>query len=55
MAAISQKETVLRAGVLHHGQRMATHMHSAHKGKFTTIAEHLPKAKGRIWSAALSD
>ena len=30
--------------VLHRGQRVASHMRSAHKGKFTTIAEHLPKA-----------
>jgi transposase len=30
--------------VLHRGQRVASHMRSAHKGKFTTVVEHLPKS-----------
>ena len=30
--------------VLHRGQRVASHARSAHKGKFTTVPEHLPKA-----------
>ncbi len=30
--------------LLHRGQRVASHMRSAHKGKFTTITEHLPAA-----------
>ena len=30
--------------VLHRAQRVASHMRSAHKGKFTTVTEHLPKA-----------
>jgi transposase len=30
--------------VLHRGQRVASHARSAHKGKFTTVLEHLPKA-----------
>lgn len=30
--------------VLHRGQRVASHARSAHKGKFTTLPEHLPKA-----------
>lgn len=30
--------------ILHRGQRVASHMRSAHKGKFTTITEHLPAA-----------
>ena len=30
--------------VLHRGQRVASHARSAHKGKFTTLAEHLPEA-----------
>lgn len=30
--------------VLHRGARVASHMRSAHKGKFTTVVEHLPKA-----------
>ena len=29
--------------VLHRGQRVASHARSAHKGKFTTLPEHLPK------------
>ena len=30
--------------VLHRGQRVASHARSAHKGKFTTLPEHLPEA-----------
>jgi transposase len=30
--------------VLHRGQRVASHVRSAHKGKFTTVTEHLPAA-----------
>lgn len=30
--------------VLHRGHRVASHMRSAHRGKFTTLVEHLPKA-----------
>jgi transposase len=29
--------------VLHRGQRVASHARSAHKGKFTTVPEHLPE------------
>ena len=29
--------------VLHRGQRVASHARSAHKGKFTTLPEHLPE------------
>ena len=29
--------------VLHRGQRVASHPRSAHKGKFTTVPEHLPE------------
>jgi transposase len=30
--------------ILHRGQRVASHLRSAHRGKFTTVPEHLPKA-----------
>ena len=30
--------------VLHRGQRVASHARSAHKGKFTTLPEHLPES-----------
>ncbi|MBC7917077.1 MAG: IS21 family transposase [Rhodoferax sp.] len=30
--------------VLHRGQRVASHMRSAHRGHFTTVVEHLPQA-----------
>jgi transposase len=38
--------------VLHRGARVASHMRSALKGKFTTIIEHLPKAHQShlLWS-----
>jgi transposase len=39
-------------GVFHHGQRIASHLRSDHKGGHTTLREHMPEAHQSVhdWS-----
>jgi transposase len=41
--ALELRITAAALEVLHRGQRVASHMRSAHRGGFTTVAEHLPE------------
>ena len=41
--ALELRITASAVEVLHRGQRVASHMRCAHKGGFTTVAEHLPE------------
>jgi len=42
--SVEVRATARVVEVLHRGQRVASHVRSAHKGKFTTVTEHLPAA-----------
>ena len=42
--ALEMRITAGTLEVLHRGQRVASHMRSAHRGQFTTVVEHLPVA-----------
>ena len=41
--ALELRITAATVEVLHRGQRVASHMRSAHRGRFTTVIEHLPE------------
>ena len=43
-ATLEVRVTQRTVEVLHRGQRVASHMRCAHKGGFTTVAEHLSAA-----------